>query len=227
MSIPARYEAFWVPGLDHEIDRDESLRTGLTWLASAERKYEGAGVVVMYAKSMVGNAPLLSQAAQRWEFVSPRSKRPLGNGPVLAIWPPDAGVLELAESMALDSALCVVAGRYDISPWARRAKAMCLVEGYETDLTEPSLLPEVSSSLDAMLSFDGHNGFIGAGGKEDAIRRLQAIAGRPDRPSPQAIEDYLMSSGETSAKGAHRARQWYAEIIAGKRHRDYGGRVIG
>lgn len=180
----------------------------------------------MYAKSMVANAPLLSEAAIRWEFVSPRSRRPSGTGPVLAIWPPDSKVLELAERMALNSSLCVICGHYDISPWIRKANAVCLVEGYETGLTEPALPPEVISSLDAMLSFDAHNGFLGAGGKEDAIRRLQSIARSPDRPTPDAIEDYLSSRGETSAKGARRASRWYEEVLAGKRHRDYRARII-
>ncbi len=84
----------------------------------------------------------------------------------------------------------------------------------------------MTASLDAMLAFDGHNGFIGAGGKEDAIRRLNAISRAADRPVPSALEDYLLSSGQTSARGADRARRWYEEILQGKRHRDYRGRII-
>lgn len=80
--------------------------------------------------------------------------------------------------------------------------------------------------LDGMLLFDGHNGFIGAGGKEHAIQTLRRIAVLPDRPDPQAVEDYLYSSGQTHAKGASRARQWYEEILAGKGHRDYRGQSI-
>ena len=226
MSVPARYDAFWVPGLDHDIDRDESLSVGLRWLADAERAHQTPGVIVMYAKSMVHNAPLLGEAARRWEFVSPRSKSTWRGGPVLAVWPPDSKVLELAETRALDFALCVVAGRYDISAWVRKAKATCLVEGFEEDTTGPRLPPEAIVNLDAMLAFDGHNGFIGAGGKEDAIRRLGAISRAADRPTPSALESYLLSTGETSAKGADRARRWYEEILQGKRHRDYRGRVI-
>jgi hypothetical protein len=55
-----------------------------------------------------------------------------------------------------------------------------------------------------MLAFDGHNGFIGAGGKEDAIRRLQTISQAADRPTPAAVEGYLVSTGETSAEGQPR-----------------------
>ena len=65
MTVPARYQGFWVPGLDHDIDRDESLRVGFRWLADAERTHEATGVIVMYAKSMVQNAPLLGEAARR------------------------------------------------------------------------------------------------------------------------------------------------------------------
>jgi hypothetical protein len=226
MTVPARYQGFWVPGLDHDIDRDESLRVGLRWLADAERTHKATGVIAMYAKSMVQNAPLLGEAARRWEFVSPRSRRPWGNGPVLAIWPPDSSVLEFAESLALDSAICVVAGHYDISAWVTKANATCLVEGFEGDITGPELSRDVTASLDAMLGFDGHNGFIGAGGKEDAIRRLNAISRAADRPVPSALEAYLLSSSQTSAKGADRARRWYEEILQGKRHRDYRGRII-
>jgi hypothetical protein len=74
--------------------------------------------------------------------------------------------------------------------------------------------------------FDGHNGFLGAGGKEHAIHTLRRIAGGPDRPDPQAVEDYLLASGQTHAEGAKRARRWYEEILVGKRHRGDRGRSI-
>jgi hypothetical protein len=228
MTIPARYKASWVPGLQHDIDRDESLRVGLNWLIEAEQEQQARGVIVMYAKKMAQNAPLLSRAAERWEFVSPRSRRNFsGTGPVLAIWPPNGEVLELAEMLALDSSLCVIAGfKFDISPWVKKANAVCLVPGYEGELTELALASDARKLLDGMLSSDGHNGFVGGGGKEDSIRTLHAIAAMPDRPTPQAIRGYLMASGETDADGAERARRWYEEILAGKRHRDYRGRII-
>lgn len=219
------YEAFWVPGLMHDIDRDESLRCGLGWLQDAERTYGRVGRIVMYAKKMAGNAPLLMAAAQQWEFVSPRSRHSYDRGPVLAVWPPDAGVIELAEDLSRGCALCVIAGRYDLSAWITRARATCLLAGFEEPLSE-ELAAEVQESLDHMLFFDGHNGFIGAGGKEDAIRRLQTIAAPANRPTPEEIEGYLLASGETDAEGARRARRWYDEILAGKQHRDYRGRII-
>jgi hypothetical protein len=223
MDVP--YEALWVPGLAHDIERDESLRCGLGWLAEAEESCGRAGRIVMYAKKMAGNAPLLTAAAQRWEFVSPRSRHSYDPGPVLAVWPPDSGVIELAESLSRGYALCVIAGRYDLSAWIKRARATCLIAGFEEPPPE-ELAPEVRESLDHMLWFDGHNGFVGAGGKEDAIRRLRAIAARADKPAPREIEDHLLASGETDADGARQARRWYEEILRGKRHLDYRGHVI-
>jgi hypothetical protein len=79
-----------------------------------------------------------------------------------------------------------------------------------------TLPKEVADALDHMVAFDGHNGFVGAGGKEDAIRTLQRIAARDDRSDSQGIEDYLTASGETSADGVLRARRWYEQIPKGR-----------
>jgi hypothetical protein len=226
MTKTRNYEAAWVPGLDHDIDQDESLALGFRWLETAERQHRGACVIVMPAKRMIENAPLLAQAATRWDVVSPRSRRPRGRGPVLAIWPSNDRVLEFAENLAFGAALCVIPGRLlDITPWVRRTGAKCLVEGFAV-VDAPGLPPEVTKSLDSMLSFGGHNSFVGAGEKEDAIHCLRKIAARPGPRSGQQIEDYLRSSGATTAKGIGRIGKWYAEILEGHRHRDYGGRVI-
>lgn len=145
MTVPARYRGFWLPGLAHDVDVDDSLRVAFAWLAHAEREDGRPGIVAMYAKSMAGNRRLLSEAASRWRFVSPRSDRPRGYGPVLAIWPPDARVVEFAESLALDRAFCVVAGHYDITPWIKKSGATCLVEGW--DLTSRCRCPRRSQRL--------------------------------------------------------------------------------
>ncbi len=126
----AIYDAFWVPGLNHDIDRDDSLRVGLRWLAEAEGKHGGSGTIVMHPKSMLDDAPLLRRAASRWEIVSRRTRGSAGRGPVLCVWPPDGRVLELAEHVAARKALCVIPGfLYDISAWIDKVQARCLVEG--------------------------------------------------------------------------------------------------
>jgi HAD-hyrolase-like len=94
------YEAAWVPGLDPGVDPDTCLALGLRWLEDAESRHDAPGVVVLHAKRMIRNTPLLAQAATRWDFVSPRSHRLRDRGPALAIWPPNDRVLELAEDLA-------------------------------------------------------------------------------------------------------------------------------
>lgn len=102
----------------------------------------------------------------------------------------------------------------------------CSPQGYEAEPIGEDLPLDVRKSLDSMLFFGGHNGFVGGGEKEDAIRRLREIAHRSHRPSADLIEAYLLASGETHAKAAARARRWYEEISAGKQHRDYARRTI-
>lgn len=226
MSTSARYEAFWVPGLEHDIDQAESLTAALKWLSDAESVYEGVGVIVMYAKKMSQNDPLLRAASHRWDFVSRASRRPHGQGPVLCIWPPNAQVLELGEQFALDNALCVVAGRYDIGGWIAKANAECLLPEYSTTVATPRLADDVADAINSMLLFGGNNDFLGGGEKEDAIRTLKSLIHRDDRPTPAVLEKYIVASGDTSAEGSQRIRRWYEEILDGKSHRDSRGRII-
>jgi hypothetical protein len=85
---PIRYEAVWAPGLGDTKtanEDDESLAAAFAWLADAETRFQKPGQIVMYAKSMVGNHPMLGIAAQRWEFHSPRSHSGWGRGPTIAL----------------------------------------------------------------------------------------------------------------------------------------------
>lgn len=218
------FGAFWIPGLNNdEVDSDKALEVGFEWLRGAEREHGGAGVLVMNAVSMRRNRHLLGTAP--WDIASPRSQRPHGGGPVLAVWP-SARTLELAEYLALRTALCVIPGTlFDVAPWIRRTGATCLAHGFT--IADSEALPmEIREQLNHMLSFDGHNGFLGGGGKEYAIRTLREISRRPDAPQADAIEEYLAGSGDTSAKGAARAAKWYEEIRSGKGHLDYARRQI-
>lgn len=218
------YEAVWVPGLDrYDVDPDDALEVAFDWLRTAEGTHGGSGILVMNAALMRRNRPLLGSAP--WDIVSPRTQRPRGQGPVLAVWPV-ARTLDLAEHLAFGTALCVVAGNlFDISPWIRRTGATCLVEGFKAS-PAVHLANDVTDDLDHMASFGGHNNFLGGGDKELSIRVLRDIARRSDAPSREAIVEYLLSTGETEADGAERAGRWYEEIRQGKRHRDYGGRII-
>lgn len=60
MTIPDRYDAFWIPGPD-DLDLDDSLRLGYRWLDDAP--YKGERVVVLNVKKLVNNRPTLAAAA--------------------------------------------------------------------------------------------------------------------------------------------------------------------
>ena len=92
--------------------------------------------------------------------------------------------------------------------------------------TRQALPAEVEEELRHVAAFGGHNGFLGGGEKEIAIRAFHAIARRRDAPTREAIEDYLRSTGEVDADGVKRAGKWYQEVQEGKRHYDYRREVI-
>lgn len=221
------YEAFWIPGLDTNLGRDEGLALGDRWLR--ESSYPGSRLIVLYAANMIHNAERLAQMATRYTVVSPQTQnRPRRGGhAVLAVWASE-GALELAEQLASsDGGLCLIPGTFsEAAMWVSRTRAVNLADPDAGPASGLALAPEVEAALNSMLSFDGHNRFYGAGGKEDAVRGLRRMVAQGHRPSPQELEAYAIASGETDHQGAANLRKMYEGVLAGKRFRDYGGRVI-
>jgi hypothetical protein len=145
---------------------------------------------------------------------------------VLAVWA-SLPTLEFAERLATGGALCVIPGSIDeVLAWLARTAAVSLADPDAPPVPGPQLIEEVKHALDMTLRFDGHNQFVGGGGKEDAIRTLRRIAAMSLRPTSQDISAYALASGETGYKGAARLAEWYERILAGKSFRDYRGRSI-
>jgi hypothetical protein len=224
MKPASNFEAFWLPAFDSTADPDDVLAVGFDWLRRTEKGQAARGVIAMHSTSMRRNRSAI--AAAPWEIVSPRSRGGYRiGGPVLAIWPSEE-VLELAEQMATRSSLCVIPWEMaDIAAWIERTGATCLVEGFEAPI-RATLPADVEEELRHVAAFGGHNGFLGGGEKEVAIRAFHVIARRRDAPSRDGIEDYLRASGEVNADGVRRAGKWYEEVQQGKRHLDYRREVI-
>jgi hypothetical protein len=223
-----QFDAFWVPGLDSDVDQDDSLPIAFEWLARAERTYGGRGLLVMNAVKMVDNDPAITRAASRWPLVSPQSRRHSrqAGGPVVCVWPATDRTVQLAEFSANGKALCMIAGSLmSLEPWIRKTSAMCLMQGFEVGPGSP-IPGDIRNLLDSMIRFGGHNAFLGGGEKEHAIRCMRLFASRPDAPSPDELEAYLRSSQGVERDGATRAGTWYERIRAGRSFRDYGGRAI-
>ena len=220
------FEAFWIPGLNSDFDPDRALAIGYRWLDEA--RYGGRPVITLNAASMLGNRPALARAASRYEVISPRTRnQPRGTGnAILAVWP-DRKTLDLAETMAHEGGLCVIPNSLDdVSLWISRTGARNLADPDGARAAPMSLNAEVRRVLDSLLSFDGHNGFYGAGGKERAVRDLREMVNEGYRPEPREVEEYAVASRETDHDGAVRLREIYEGVLAGRRFRDSSGRVI-
>jgi hypothetical protein len=210
-----RYEAFLVPGLN-DLDRDHGLRLGLGWLRN--NGFSGRPTIVLNAVKMIRNAPLLQQAAQEFTVVSPRSSGvSRRGGPVLAVWPTES-TLTFAEDLALSFALCVIPGSIDdLSGWAAGRQPTVL--GSTQTATQALTVPEdAEAAFRGIDNFDGHNDFLGAGGKRYAIEHLRVLHGA-GHLNPEDAFAWLRAHGECTADGAARIRKWAREILAGKRHR--------
>lgn len=223
MTIPDRYDAFWIPGPE-TFDMDEGLRLGYQWLDGGPVRNER--VVLLNAKTMLNNRPMLAQASQ-YHVVSPRSRHipHTTAGRVLAIWP-SPETLELAQQLALDSALCVIPYRQSIDWWIARSGAVNLTdpEAEPAKLAQPE--PAVAEMLDSILGFGGHNSFVGAYEKEESVQGLRTMVARGHRPDPQDLEEYARASGKTDIEGARRLSDLYDKVLAGKRLRNHRGRAI-
>jgi hypothetical protein len=219
-----RYEAFWIPGLDSdEPDQDEALEIGARWLKQAS--YPGGPIIVMNGVSMWGRLGMLTG---RYHLVSPQSKDRHfqgGEHAVLAVWPAPRA-LNLAETLAFRGGLCVIPGRsYDLSAWILATGA--------TNVANPSapvgslgLDAAVRTVLDGIVQFGGHNGFLNAEEKIDAIQALRRMISAGHRPDPAAVREYVRATGNVYHDGAERLEVWYRGLLAGKSFRDYRRRSI-
>ena len=222
-----QYTAYWLPGLnDDSVDPDEVLRSAFEWLQ--DEPGSGARLIVMDMLQMVNNRPIIAKASARYTVVSPRSQKgvsPIGNA-VLSIWPANH-TLELAENLARGGSLCVIPGTFDdLGHWIFGASAQNLWNPGEVPGQTPKLEEAVRSVLDSIIYFGSHNDFLGGTDKQMSIRNLRAMISDGNRPDPTDLENYVLTRGVRSYKGARRLREWYEGLLEGRKFRNYGRRLI-
>ena len=60
-----------------------------------------------------------------------------------------------------------------------------------------------------------------------SIRNLRAMISDGNRPDPTDLENYVLTRGVRSYKGARRLREWYEGLLEGSEVlRNYGRRLI-
>jgi hypothetical protein len=227
MNPHQRYDAYWIPGLNADVDDDKALETGFRWLASVS--CDGQRIYVMNARDMLTTRHA-ARFTTRFILATPQTRNDRitrSRNAVLAVWPVQR-TLDFADGLALGGSLCVIPGTIDdMKPWVARTAAQNLWEPDAPPEAMAKLPEEVRSVLDHIITFDGHNNFIGAGGKENSIRHLRALVRDGYRLDPLDIENYVLASGRIrSHEGAKHIREWYEGILAGKSFRDYAGRRI-
>ncbi len=223
MSVPDRYDAYWIPGVESDLDPDTAMRLGLRWLDRSP--YAGPGVIVVNAKGAWASDHLV--ASSGYQVVSPQSGRVQGGpaGAVLALFP-TLKTLGLAQRLALDSGLCVIPGSYeDVKPWIVRTGATNLDD---PDVAAPELADladDAKETVDHIVFFVGHKS-IGGDEKVFTVRQLQALARDEHPPEPDALVAYAMTKGKLTAKALAQLRDVYEGLLAGKRFNDSSGRAI-
>ena len=203
--MTSRCKSYWLPGLGNDdVDSDEVIHSAFAWLRTEQ--CSGKRLVVMNALGMTKNRPSLAQASAPYIVISPRARQRIGaarrtGNAVLAIWPTHE-TLELAERLARDGSLCVIPGSLDdVSHWIQRTSAHALWDVAPPN-DDPLRLDEpVRRVIDSIIAFDGRNNFLGAGGKEQAIRRLRSMIGDGHRPDPSALENYMLARGRREFQG--------------------------
>lgn len=212
------YEACWVDASPSDPTCPERLGLAFDWLANAH--HPGRRVVVLHAVKMANNTFL--QRAKRFTVVSPRSRSRLAHdevGAVLAIWPDDRA-FELAEQLAVGSALCVVPGPgHPMSWWLHRTSATNLSDPGTEPFTLEALEPAVIEALDTVILLGGHNGFLGGGDKDLAVAELRALHRSGHRPTASQIEHYVRANSDVPAGGARRLSGWWQAVLDGRRLR--------
>jgi hypothetical protein len=221
MTLPDRLNAFWIP-VDDSGDQGGAIRLGYDWL-DAHRNH-GEPMIVLNTKKMM-QTPALA-AASKFTCLSPSSHFYSGAaGAVLAIWPNNTA-LELAQRLALDRALCVIPGTTDVSWWMRRTAAVNVRSPRELPLPLRRLADGVEELLNSTIRFGGHNDFVGAGEKDDAVVCLRTVLAIAPALTSTQIEDFALESGGASVEGAARLAVWHRHLASGRRLRDHAGRAI-
>jgi hypothetical protein len=219
MPMHDRYAASWVPD---DVDEDKAATLALDWVDGLDCD----GDVLLMCNGLTGHVP---PALRALRVVSPRgrSRTRQWRGNIVIALRPFNDTLETAQNLALDGALCVMAGHNeDVSAWVARTGAVNLADPAGEPLRLAALHPEIEKAVDSILIFGGRNGFIGAGEKEHTVRRLRALLADGHRPPAEDLEAYLRASGKTSERGVKQFVKYYQGLLEGREFRDYARRPI-
>lgn len=224
--MPVDYEAFLIPNPESWEPPDGfwPADVGVSWLRQQPRPR--AVVVPTLERSRELHLP------NDVKVVTPRSRYARGGRQesVLVCFALDPRLIAIAEDMR-PSRLCVTDyGSDAVRAWADKHNPIELVpEWWEGDLDEResfAMPPDVADEISHVIAFDGHNQFIGAGGKSNAVRALRRINDRHPGLDSAEFTAWLLTLDGVQPPGAKRLGKWFEEVQRGVNHRDHGGGPI-
>ncbi len=191
--------------------------TAVRWVVNQAKIVGGMPLLYAPGRRNYADNPLLSAFAKRHASRTWKSgwDAKWSSGPVLAAWPDQKHLGEIADSGGV-RALCVLSWNdSDVAPWVAASGATNL-EPAAAGLTVPELDPVVKCALEDLGHRVNHaNNLAGSHDQADAKTWFRVLknAGLPIQPD--ALYAQALADGWPS-RGAERLREMAAKVAAGK-----------
>lgn len=199
------------------LDRAENAKAvAVRWVLDQAARQGGTPLLYAPGKQNVQHDELLRAFAQRYTLMTWKTRwgTDWRGGPVLAAWPDEKHLAEIAD-MTQVTALCVLAWGDDVAAWAAASGATNLDPQAPT-ATLPSLDPIVRQALISLGHRVNHsNQLAGALDRADAVTwfRILTRAGLPI--DPEALYAHALANGWPGG-GAARLKEMATKVAAGK-----------
>lgn len=196
---------------------DDALMLAIRWVLQQAQTSGGSPLLYAPGKQNVSYREPIRAFAARYPVMTPRTRYKVnwGGGPVLAAWPDDKSLGEIADHPRV-TALCAVMWGKTL-PWAAAAKAVNLdPTATEAGVKLPPIDPVVRQGLIMLGQSVNHsNQLTGSMDHADALAFFRAAtrAGLP--VDPEALYAHALANGWPGG-GADRLRELARKVADGK-----------
>lgn len=190
-------------------DREELAGLAVEWLNETRTRDDGPPVLVTDASGRGDSVSAIADFGRRYGRVTSRSPFGAVRGPVLA-YVPSAADLELAQRLAWDRPLCVVATPdHPLTAWAGEIGAVNLLD---RSAVRHAFAVPVARALEGIKLLGGNNGWAGTYELEHARRRLAELP--VVALDADAFCGWMLARG-VGARGVRRLRRLVEEVRSG------------
>lgn len=215
---PPNYDAYYLPGPMEGLAVDDGLKLGLRWLIHQP----GSPLVVLSAKKVAGNNPLLAAAIKQYRIpvAAPPRMNDLGwrGGSILAPWANERALLAIDSDLRSVAAVCVIG-------WSE-GQHRTWIDGHRArDLRAPDEVPAAAVMLDPVVelamqeatnSINHNNALVTYAEKAYVVRTLQELVKGGYRYDTEQLVAWVTANGWYPAE-IPRLREYANGVLAGKR----------